>query len=78
MRLFEDIEVVGLGHACFDSLGRVPSYPHESGKMEWLDLQSQCGGPASKRKSTAAFNHRFFSYADALRFSPSISRHQPF
>jgi len=44
---FEDIEVVGLGQACIDYLGRVPSYPREDGKMELLDLRSQCGGPAS-------------------------------
>ena len=47
MRSFEEIEVVGLGQACVDYLGRVPSYPHEDGKTELLDLQSQCGGPAS-------------------------------
>lgn len=47
MRPFEDIEVLGLGQACVDYLGRVPSYPSEDGKVELLDLQSQCGGPAS-------------------------------
>jgi len=47
LRLLEDIEVVGLGQACVDYLGRVPSYPREDGKMELLELQSQCGGPAS-------------------------------
>ena len=47
MRLLEDIEVVGLGQACVDYLGRVPSYPREDGKMELLELQSQGGGPAS-------------------------------
>ncbi len=47
MKSFEDVEVVGLGQACVDYLGGVPSYPHEDGKMELLDLQSQCGGPAS-------------------------------
>ena len=47
MTLLEDIEVVGLGQACVDYLGRVPSYPREDGKMELLELQSQCGGPAS-------------------------------
>jgi sulfofructose kinase len=44
---FEEIEVVGLGQACVDYLGRVPSYPREDGKMELLDLWSQCGGPVS-------------------------------
>lgn len=47
MRSFKDIEVVGLGQACVDYLGRVPSYPREDGKVELLELQSQCGGPAS-------------------------------
>jgi len=47
LKSFEDIEVVGLGQACVDYLGRVPSYPREDGKMELVDLQSQCGGPAS-------------------------------
>jgi sulfofructose kinase len=47
LRPFEDIEVVGLGQACVDYLGRVSSYPREDGKVELLDLQSQCGGPAS-------------------------------
>ena len=47
MRPFGDIEVVGLGQACVDYLGRVPSYPREDGKVELLDLQSQCGGPTS-------------------------------
>ncbi|MGE5839644.1 MAG: carbohydrate kinase family protein, partial [Deltaproteobacteria bacterium] len=44
---FGEIEVVGLGQACVDYLGGVPSFPREDGKMELLDLQSQCGGPAS-------------------------------
>jgi len=47
LRPFEDIEVVGLGQACVDYLGRVPSFPQEDGKVELLDLTSQCGGPAS-------------------------------
>jgi sulfofructose kinase len=47
LRSFDDIEVVGLGQACVDYLGRVSSYPHEDGKIELLDLRSQCGGPAS-------------------------------
>jgi len=47
LKPLQDIEVVGLGQACVDYLGRVPSYPREDGKMELLDLRSQCGGPAS-------------------------------
>jgi sulfofructose kinase len=54
LRPFEDIEVVGLGQACVDYLGRVPSYPREDGKVELLDLRSQCGGPASTALVTLA------------------------
>jgi ribokinase len=43
----ENIQVVGLGQACLDCLGRVPSYPEEDGKVELIDIQYQCGGPAS-------------------------------
>jgi ribokinase len=43
----DKIEVIGLGQACIDYLGRVPTYPPEDGKMELLDLQMLCGGPAS-------------------------------
>lgn len=41
------IEVVGLGQACVDYLGRLPFYPKEDGKVELLDLHVRCGGPAS-------------------------------
>jgi sulfofructose kinase len=41
------IEVVGLGQACLDYLGRIPAYPREDGKVELMDLHTQCGGPAS-------------------------------
>jgi len=47
LRSFEVIEVVGLGQASVDYLGRVPFYPREDGKIELLEIQSQCGGPAS-------------------------------
>ena len=43
----ECVEVVGLGQACVDYLGRIPAYPQEDGKVELMDLQPQCGGPAS-------------------------------
>ena len=78
MRLFEDIDVVGLGQTCFDSLCRVPSYPHEDGKVEWLDLKSQCVGPASTLKSTAAFNHRFFLTLMLLDFPQASPDTSPF
>ena len=43
----KNIQVIGLGQACLDCLGRIPSYPHEDGKVELTDIQFQCGGPAS-------------------------------
>ncbi|MBN1831630.1 MAG: sugar kinase [Deltaproteobacteria bacterium] len=43
----ENVEVVGLGQACVDYLGRIPAYPREDGKVELTDLYTQCGGPAS-------------------------------
>jgi sulfofructose kinase len=43
----ERIQVIGLGQACVDYLGTLPSYPLEDGKAELTDLQIQCGGPAS-------------------------------
>jgi sulfofructose kinase len=47
MVLPAESRVVGLGQACVDFLGRVPAFPQEDGKIELLDLQRQCGGPAS-------------------------------
>jgi ribokinase len=43
----EYVEVIGLGQACLDYLGRTPVYPREDGKVELTDLHTQCGGPAS-------------------------------
>jgi len=43
----DDIEVIGLGQACIDYLGRITAYPREDGKAELMDLHTQCGGPAS-------------------------------
>ena len=43
----ENIQVIGLGQACLDFLGRLEVYPEEDGKYELLDLHIQCGGPAS-------------------------------
>jgi ribokinase len=48
------VQVVGLGQACVDHLGRVPSYPPEDAKTELLDLHIQCGGPASTALVTLA------------------------
>lgn len=43
----EGIQVIGLGQACVDYLGMVPSYPQEDAKVELVDLFIRCGGPAS-------------------------------
>ena len=42
-----DIQVIGLGQACLDYLGRVSLFPAEDDKVECLDIRRQCGGPAS-------------------------------
>lgn len=41
------VEVVGLGQASVDYLGRIPRYPEEDEKVALEDLEIQCGGPAS-------------------------------
>jgi len=43
----DKIQVVGLGQACVDYLGKLPSYPLEDGKAELVNLHTRCGGPAS-------------------------------
>jgi sulfofructose kinase len=43
----ERIQIIGLGQACVDYLGMVPSYPQEDCKVELVDLFIRCGGPAS-------------------------------
>jgi sulfofructose kinase len=43
----KDIQVVGLGQACVDHLGRLTSFPQEDQKTELLEIHQQCGGPAS-------------------------------
>ena len=50
----EDVEVVGLGQACLDYLGRINIFPPEDGKVELADLNMQCGGPASTALVTLA------------------------
>jgi sulfofructose kinase len=50
----DHIQVVGLGQACVDYLGRLPSFPVEDQKVELLDLTVQCGGPASTAMVTLA------------------------
>lgn len=47
-------QVIGLGQACVDYLGRLDSYPPENGKAELAELHTQCGGPASTAMLTLA------------------------
>jgi ribokinase len=46
-KALERIQVVGLGQACVDYLGRLASYPQEDDKIELIDLHMRLGGPAS-------------------------------
>ena len=46
------IQVLGLGQACVDYLGTLPSYPREDEKTELLELHVLCGGPASSAMVT--------------------------
>jgi ribokinase len=46
-KALERIQVVGLGQACVDYLGRLASYPQEDDKVELIDLHMRLGGPAS-------------------------------
>jgi ribokinase len=50
----KSIQVVGLGQACVDFLGRLPSFPQEDQKVELLEIHQQCGGPASTAMVTLA------------------------
>ncbi len=50
----EVIQVVGLGQASVDYLGRLASFPHEDQKSELLEIHQQCGGPASTAMVTLA------------------------
>jgi sulfofructose kinase len=50
----KNIQVIGLGQACLDCLARIPSYPDEDRKVEMIDIQFQCGGPASTALVTLA------------------------
>ena len=44
--------MVGLGQACIDYLGRVPSFPQEDQKTELSEIHQHCGGPASTALAT--------------------------
>jgi ribokinase len=50
----EGIQVVGLGQACVDYVGRVPGYPAEDSKIELEALYASCGGPAATALVTLA------------------------
>ncbi|MFC1495430.1 carbohydrate kinase family protein [Thermodesulfobacteriota bacterium] len=42
-----EIDVIGLGQACFDCLGTVPCYPPEDSKIEMDEVYFQVGGPVA-------------------------------
>ena len=46
-RELQSVQVVGLGQACVDYVGRVPAYPVEDSKIELEGLFTSCGGPAA-------------------------------
>ena len=48
------VQVVGLGQACVDYVGRVPGYPAEDSKTELEGLFTSCGGPAATALVTLA------------------------
>jgi sulfofructose kinase len=50
----ERIQVIGLGQACVDYLGRIPRFPQQDRKVELKDLHMGCGGPASTALVTLA------------------------
>ncbi|MFO7986871.1 MAG: PfkB family carbohydrate kinase, partial [Desulfatiglandaceae bacterium] len=43
----QSVQVVGLGQACVDYVGRVPVYPAEDRKVELEEFFTSCGGPAA-------------------------------
>ena len=53
-RELQSVQVVGLGQACVDYVGRVPVYPVEDSKMELEGLFTSCGGPAATALVTLA------------------------
>jgi len=42
-----EVQVIGIGQACVDYLGRLSGFPEEDSKAEMDALHIQCGGPAS-------------------------------
>ena len=43
----KEVQVIGMGQASLDHLGRIAKFPEEDEKIELADLHVQCGGPAS-------------------------------
>ncbi len=48
----KNVQVIGIGQASLDYLGRVTTFPGEDEKVELADLHRQCGGPASTALAT--------------------------
>ena len=66
----EETQVIGLGQACVDYLGRIQSYPLQDGKVELKDLHLQCGGPASTALVTLSRMRIKTSFLGAISDDP--------
>jgi len=66
----EPIEVVGLGQACVDYVGRVPEYPAEDSKTELEEPYSSCGGPAATAIVTLARSGISTSFIGSISDDP--------
>lgn len=61
-----NVQVVGLGQASIDYLGRIPFYPMEDEKIELIDFTMQCGGPASTALVTLSRFGIFTSFLGSI------------
>jgi len=69
-RRSERIQVVGLGQACVDYVGRVPGYPSEDSKTELEGLFTSCGGPAATALVTLARSGISTSFLGSISDDP--------
>ena len=65
-----NIQVIGIGQACIDYLGRIPHYPPEDEKIELKDLYMHCGGPASTALVTLSRFGIFTSFIGVISDDP--------
>jgi len=64
------IQVVGLGQACVDYVGRVPGYPAEDSKTELEGVFTSCGGPAATALVTLARSGISTSFLGSISDDP--------